>query len=62
MAGFDWNVLAECEYGVSAPWHPEGVVDCNAPACYRVWWADDTGKFMLLCAEHFEIVKAQEEA
>ena len=60
LSGFDYEVLHRCEYGVYAGYGNE-VVGCGEPATHRVWWADDMSDAMLVCQEHFEVIKKSEE-
>jgi len=58
---FDYEVLGYCEAGVPAPRTPEGVVDCQENAMYRIWWMGKEIDSMLLCPEHFKSFSEAEE-
>jgi len=54
----EFEEIPHCQYGVSAPWHWEGVVDCSEPSVCIARWSD--GSTMYLCLEHMEFVEEQE--
>lgn len=59
---FDWEYLGKCHYPVGPHIHASAFdLDCSEPAIARAWWIDYDTDFMLICPEHFELVKKEEE-
>lgn len=57
--GADYEWLGRCTYPVPSV-APEYEAPCEEPAIVKVWWRDPDIDFMLLCPEHWEVVKQEE--
>ena len=51
---FDYRVLHTCQYELADN------LDCGEPATHKVWWKDESDS-MLICLEHFELIKKTEQ-
>lgn len=60
ITDFDYEYLGKCEYALFTGGSPEGYADCGDPAIARVWW-DNYDSGLLVCPEHFELIKKKEE-
>lgn len=59
---FDFEYLeTKCDYGVEAPWSPEGWADCGEPAIAKIWWGEPE-EFMYVCERHFKEIALKEKA
>ena len=62
--GADYEWLGRCTYpvgtNVQAGIYEDVDAPCDEPAIVRVWWRDYDIDFMLLCPEHWEVVKQEE--
>ncbi len=56
--GFDYEVLHRCQFEL-LDFHNNSF-DCGEPATHKVWWAGDGSDAMLVCPEHFHMIRKRE--
>jgi len=55
---FDYKILHLCQFELLDSHH--NLFGCGEPATHKVWWADDMSDAMLVCPEHFFMIKKRE--